>query len=260
MSNASLSSAQTQLLSGTGSTTRSIAGARSKCNERSRRPCRLHRLPAPGAGFLCAHAGRRYKPLPAVQREHDGDHYPRCAAHAATVSPSHHTHLPIASACYICRDDPAAGRQRTDHTEAMCTPRVHRYPHSTLGISDKRGWGTATRLGATTPGGERNVRCPGISDRTAACAVRISGERCEHGEGYRVNAAEVPIRCAGWGAAEFKSPPVTQDLKENQEKNTRSLKVIYHYVTCNTRLRFPGSREPQEFSEAIASNVYAGKR
>ncbi|KAJ7863644.1 hypothetical protein B0H14DRAFT_3862797 [Mycena olivaceomarginata] len=93
MSNASLSSAQTQLLSDTGSTTRSIAGARSKCNECSRRPCRLQRLPAPGAGFLCAHAGLCYKPRPAAQREHDGHHPLRCAAHAAAVPPSPHTHV-----------------------------------------------------------------------------------------------------------------------------------------------------------------------
>jgi hypothetical protein len=60
MSNASLSSAQTQRLSGTGSTTRSIPGARSKCNELPRRPFRLQRLPAPSAGVLCAHAGLRH--------------------------------------------------------------------------------------------------------------------------------------------------------------------------------------------------------
>ncbi|KAJ7863531.1 hypothetical protein B0H14DRAFT_3862874 [Mycena olivaceomarginata] len=183
MSNASLSSAQTQLLSGTGSTMRSIAGTRSKCHQRSRRPCRLHRLPAPGAGFLCAHAGLRFKPPPAAQREHDEHHPPRCAAHAAAVPPSPHT-LPASHVHPPCHTAPlvddsaapppmrctprasfpspapatsAAGWQRTDHTETMCTPRFHRYPHSMLGISDKRGWGTATSLGATNRGGDNGT-------------------------------------------------------------------------------------------------------
>ncbi|KAJ7354499.1 hypothetical protein DFH08DRAFT_855031 [Mycena albidolilacea] len=41
---------------------------------------------------------------------------------------------------------------------------------------------------------QQNLRSPGISDRTPACAVRISGERCEFGEGYCGNVGEVPIR------------------------------------------------------------------
>ncbi|KAJ7786867.1 hypothetical protein B0H14DRAFT_299098 [Mycena olivaceomarginata] len=226
MSNASLSSAQTQLLSGTGSTTRSITGARSKCNERSCRSCCLERLPAPGAGFLCAHAGVRYRPRPAAQREHDGHHPPRCAAHAAAVPPSPHTlpvshvhpqchtaplvddyprtaanaqhaarQLPIAGACYICRDGTAAGWQRTDHTEAMCTPALPPVPaFHARGLRQAR-MGHHDKSRRDEPGRrQRNLRCHRISDRTAACAVRISGERCEHGEGYCVNAAEVPIR------------------------------------------------------------------
>ncbi|KAJ7354487.1 hypothetical protein DFH08DRAFT_854973 [Mycena albidolilacea] len=41
---------------------------------------------------------------------------------------------------------------------------------------------------------QQNLRSPGISNRTPACAVRISGERCELGEGYCGNVGEVPIR------------------------------------------------------------------
>ncbi|KAJ7810021.1 hypothetical protein B0H14DRAFT_1492936 [Mycena olivaceomarginata] len=41
---------------------------------------------------------------------------------------------------------------------------------------------------------QHNLRSPGISDRTPACAVRISGERCEFGEGYCGNVGEMPIR------------------------------------------------------------------
>ncbi|KAJ7846846.1 hypothetical protein B0H14DRAFT_3867595 [Mycena olivaceomarginata] len=107
---------------------------------------------------------------------------PRGAQHTLQLSPSPHTlpashhaarQLPIASACYyIYRDDTAAGWQRTDHTEAMCTPRFHRYPHSTLGISDKRGWGT----GATNPGGDNGTyAAPGFRIApVAGASVRLS--------------------------------------------------------------------------------------
>ncbi|KAJ6592739.1 hypothetical protein B0H19DRAFT_1245570 [Mycena capillaripes] len=60
-----------------------------------------------------------------------------------------------ASAGCICRDDTAAGEQRTNDTEAMRTPHP-RFPSTYLpclvGISDKRGWGTAIILeGVSTP-------------------------------------------------------------------------------------------------------------
>ncbi|KAJ7443607.1 hypothetical protein B0H11DRAFT_2250523 [Mycena galericulata] len=52
---------------------------------------------------------------------------------------------PIASASHICRNDTAAGWERTGH-EAIRTP------PSALRISDKCGWGIATIFGATNPG------------------------------------------------------------------------------------------------------------
>ncbi|KAJ7846836.1 hypothetical protein B0H14DRAFT_3867590 [Mycena olivaceomarginata] len=157
MSNASLSSSQTQLLSGTGSTTRSIAGAHSKCNERSRRPCRLHRSPRPAPAssaptpVAASNLGllRNANTTGTILR--DAQHTPQLSPHRPIPSPP-----PIfpSPAPATSADDTAAGWQRTDHPEAMCTPRLHRYPHSTLGISDKRGWGTATSLGATNRGGD----------------------------------------------------------------------------------------------------------
>jgi hypothetical protein len=42
----------------------------------------------------------------------------------------------------------------------MRTPCFHRYPPSALGISDKRGWGTATILGATNLGGASRTYAP----------------------------------------------------------------------------------------------------
>ncbi|KAJ7833255.1 hypothetical protein B0H14DRAFT_3710968 [Mycena olivaceomarginata] len=213
VSSASLSSALSQLLSGTGSTTRSIAEVRSKCNERSPSPTPPS---SPGtAPIFSADARDRSKPWPAAHREQDAYHLP-CAAHAAAVPPSPHTlpaspvhpqsctapladdsarRLPVTSAGCVCRDDSATGWRGTDHTEAMRTPCFHRYPPSVLGISDKRGRAPRTILDPTNLGGDsRTCAPPGISDRTAACAAQISGERCEHGDGCCGNVGDVPIR------------------------------------------------------------------
>ncbi|KAJ7705853.1 hypothetical protein B0H14DRAFT_731564 [Mycena olivaceomarginata] len=154
---------------------------------------RLHRrsaqqvqraFPVPHAAFivspraapvLYAHAALRSKPQPAAHHEHDG-HHPPYTQHRLQLSPHHlipsplprpssalyaplvddsARRLPITSAGCICRDDSATGWRGTDHTEAMRTPCFHRYPLSALGIPHKRGWGTATSLGATNPGGDR---------------------------------------------------------------------------------------------------------
>ncbi|KAJ7919780.1 hypothetical protein B0H13DRAFT_2320070 [Mycena leptocephala] len=143
-----------QILSGTGSTTRSIAEARSKCNERSPSPPRALRPPsaptpasAPNLGLprttnaTCITAG-----VPLCGRPPS----------ARNLSAFHHAarRLPITSAGCVCRDDTAVGEQRTNGTEAMHTPRFHQYPHSALGISDKRRWGTVAILGATNACGD----------------------------------------------------------------------------------------------------------
>ncbi|KAJ7366314.1 hypothetical protein DFH08DRAFT_929241 [Mycena albidolilacea] len=117
---------------------------------------------------------------------------PRDAQHTLQLPPSSHT-LHASHVHHQCHtapfvdDSTAPPPMRGTLRASVPSPAP---ATSAAGWQYKRGWGTATRLGATNPGGERNLRCPGISDRTAACAVRISGERCEHGEGYRVNAAE----------------------------------------------------------------------
>ncbi|KAJ7833230.1 hypothetical protein B0H14DRAFT_1167036 [Mycena olivaceomarginata] len=160
VSSASLSSTLSQLLSGTGSTTRSIAGVRSKCNEHSPSPTppssppqapRLSSAPTPASApnLSLPRIANRTGTIP-------------CPAHAAAVPlsphtlPASHVHpqpytaplvddsarrLPITSAGCVCRDDSAAGWRGADHMEAMRTPCFHRYPPSSsaLGSSDKRG-------------------------------------------------------------------------------------------------------------------------
>ncbi|KAJ7838807.1 hypothetical protein B0H14DRAFT_3459214 [Mycena olivaceomarginata] len=160
MSKSSLSSAQTQRLSGTESTTRSIAGACSKCNERSRRPCRLQRLPAPGAGFLCAHAGLRDKPPPAAQREHDGHHPPRCAAHPAAVPPSPLIHVhPQCHTAPLVDDSAAPPPPMRTHGPHGGDVHPARPPVPAFHARDLRParMGTATSLGATNPGGDNGT-------------------------------------------------------------------------------------------------------
>ncbi|KAJ7351200.1 hypothetical protein DFH08DRAFT_1078337 [Mycena albidolilacea] len=91
------------------------------------------------ATILCTHAALHSKPWPAAHRERDV-HHPRRATAAVPIPPAPLVddsatprrmrstprgdfRLPIASAGCVCRDDTAAGEQRTDDTEAMRTPR-----------------------------------------------------------------------------------------------------------------------------------------
>ncbi|KAJ7765139.1 hypothetical protein B0H14DRAFT_366919 [Mycena olivaceomarginata] len=147
-----------------------------------RRPRRLHRLPA-----------RRTHPLPTPhsapnlslpRTTNTTGTIPRIRSIRCSCPPIVHTlpaspvhpqpytaplvddsarRLPITSAGCVCLDDSATGWRGTDHTEAMRIPCSHRYPPSALGISDKRGWGTATILGATNLGGaSRTCAAPGF--------------------------------------------------------------------------------------------------
>ncbi|KAJ7846829.1 hypothetical protein B0H14DRAFT_3677656 [Mycena olivaceomarginata] len=220
MSNASLSSAQTQLLSGTGSTTRSIAGERSKCNEHSRRPCRLHRLPAPGAGFLCAHAGLRYKPW-LLRNANTTGTILRDAQHMLQLSPTlpaSHVHPQCHTAPLV--DDsaapppmrstprasfpspapatsaamtlPRAGSART--TRRQCVPRAPPVPaFHARGLRQARtGHRDKSRCDEPGRGTERTLPRDFRSHR-GLCSSNLRRALASV-EGYCVNAAEVPIR------------------------------------------------------------------
>ncbi|KAJ7796609.1 hypothetical protein B0H14DRAFT_3550191 [Mycena olivaceomarginata] len=149
----------TVLVSGAGRTTRSIAGARSKCNEHS---------PVAHAAFTSSPPrAPRLSSAPTTARNLG---LPRTANRTGTISRAQHAlqlspHRPIPSplppAGCVCRDDSATGWHDTDHTEAMRTPCFHRYPPSALGISD------------SADGAPRQ-----FSIAPPACAVRISGLVC----------------------------------------------------------------------------------
>ncbi|KAJ7202688.1 hypothetical protein C8J57DRAFT_1622555 [Mycena rebaudengoi] len=202
--------ARSQFLSGTGSTTPSIAGARSKCNKRSPSPTppsspprapRPSSAPTPPSApnLILLRTANAMCTAPGVLLCGRPPHHPIRSPLPLSIlsaipprwltTPPHRRpcaavrRLPITSAGCVCRDDTATGEQRTNDTETMRTPRFHQYPHSALGISDNRGWGTATILGAPNPGRDRGTyAAPGF------LYMRISGKRCEFGEGYCMNA------------------------------------------------------------------------
>ncbi|KAJ7723594.1 hypothetical protein B0H14DRAFT_3900170 [Mycena olivaceomarginata] len=211
---ASLSCARSQLLCGTGSMTRSIARVRSKCNAHSPSPTPPSSPPrAPRLSSAPTLATARSLGLP------------RTVDRTGTISRAQHTlqlspHRPISSpfppsilspipprslmtppggfpspapAAFAAMTVPRAGVART--TRRRCAPRVSTGTHSpsALGISDKRGWGTATILGATNlPVGEDSRTYAPPPFRIAPPPVQF--ERCEHGAGYCANAGEVPNR------------------------------------------------------------------
>jgi hypothetical protein len=146
VSSTPLSSARSQLLACTGSTTRSIARARNKCNARFPSPAppssplrapRPSSAPTPpSAPNLClpriANAtctapgvslcGRPPSPhiLPAFH-VHPQRHSAPLVADSAAPRPMRSTPR---GGC-VCPDDTAAGEQRTNDTEAIRTPRFH---------------------------------------------------------------------------------------------------------------------------------------
>ncbi|KAJ7800841.1 hypothetical protein B0H14DRAFT_1685958 [Mycena olivaceomarginata] len=91
---------------------------------------------------------------------------------------------PIASARYSRRDDTIAGSHGTDHTEMMRTPALPPVP-----VFHDRNFSQAQMVHRYNPRCDEHVRraeekpLPRIPDLIAVCAVRISGERWEHGEG-----------------------------------------------------------------------------
>ncbi|KAJ7353164.1 hypothetical protein DFH08DRAFT_856076 [Mycena albidolilacea] len=92
---------------------------------------------------------------------------------------------PIASARYSRGDDTIAGSHGTDHTEMMRTPALPPVP-----VFHDRNFSQAQMVHRCNPRCNEHVRragekpLPRIPDLTAVCAVRISGERWEHREGY----------------------------------------------------------------------------
>ncbi|KAJ7351244.1 hypothetical protein DFH08DRAFT_97722 [Mycena albidolilacea] len=225
VSSASLPSARSQLLSGTGSTTRSIAGARNKCNERfpwPAPPSSPLRVPrpfsaptppsAPNLGLprtanatcttpgvsLC---GRPHRPISSplftsilsgiVPRSlRTPPHRGPCAARRAAASHrqrQRRLRLPRWHGCGRAAD----GRHGGD-----THPALPLYPPSALRISDKRGWGTPTSLGATNPSGDgRTYAAPGFHFAPRPVQFGSPASAASSGKGTAgMYIGEVPIR------------------------------------------------------------------
>ncbi|KAJ7351204.1 hypothetical protein DFH08DRAFT_957539 [Mycena albidolilacea] len=172
VSSASLSSsAPSQLLSGTGSTTRSIAGARNKCNERLPPPAlpssplralRPSSAPTPPSAPNLGLPRRIANPTctaPGVSlcRPPSPRNLP-----AFHVRPQRHSAplvaLPTPPHLGPCATRRAAASHRQRQRRLRDThPALPLHPPSALRISDKRGWATPTSLGATNPDGDSST-------------------------------------------------------------------------------------------------------
>ncbi|KAJ7351193.1 hypothetical protein DFH08DRAFT_1078334 [Mycena albidolilacea] len=164
VSSASLSSAPSQLLSGTRSVTRSIARARNKCNERfpspappssplrALRPSSAPTPPsAPNLGLpRIANATCTTPGVSLCGRPHRPVTSPLSTSVLSGVVPRSLPTPPHRGPCAARRTAASHRQRRLRDTH----PALSLYPPSALRISDKRGWGTPTILGATNPGGD----------------------------------------------------------------------------------------------------------